>query len=119
MKIIEGNPRAMENIDIQELIRLLKIPDINKIFCLQIKQVKEIYKDEIEDLNRRETLLREVETDGNIIRIDRDNYYSTLEDKKLKEYVDFLMKNPSIKETILENFFTILKPLHKKEDTFT
>jgi len=36
------------------------------------------------------------------------------EDQQLKEYFEFLSKHPGVRDMVLEEFYSLLKPLYEK-----
>ncbi|MCK4765212.1 MAG: hypothetical protein KAW12_23635 [Candidatus Aminicenantes bacterium] len=101
--------------DIKELIYLLKIPEVRKVVFHLIEKFKIIYRKEIDELQKRQAVFREIENEGNIIRFDREKFFAIPEDERVKEYIDYLVKNPALKEAVLEEFFSVAKPFWEKK----
>lgn len=107
---------AKKKPDIRELVYLLKVPVISTAVFHLIEKLKILYGKEIENLQKRQAVFREIEAEGNIIRFDRERLFVIPEDERVKEYVDFLVKRPALKEAVLEEFFSLVKPFWEMKE---
>ncbi|MCP5109152.1 MAG: hypothetical protein GY950_37575 [bacterium] len=92
--------------DYDDLKRCMQIRDIREAVFRCLAAAKEYYKEDIGNCDVNET--GKPGQSADIIYLDGG-------DKRLKEYVDFMLENPDVREMMLDEFYTILKPIYGEE----
>jgi hypothetical protein len=100
--------------DYDELLKLMQIPDIKQIIFYRLAQMKELFRKEIEVFDFSEP--RQHVMEGNIIHLNPREYYFKTADQRLREFFEFCLRNREFREMILNEFYTVLKPMYSREE---
>jgi hypothetical protein len=113
MELIKGNHHHDPySEDYDELLRLMQIPDIKKIIFHRLAIIKEVFNDVIKKFDFTEP--NQHVMDGNIIHLNPKEYYFNTVDQRIRELFEFILENKEYREMLLNEFYSIYKPLKNK-----
>ncbi len=115
----------MNNEKKEELLALMKIPEIEEIILAKMEQVKLIFKDEIRDIyqKKRENIIdfpgksknkpRVIHRycGENVLFVDTTEFIHLSEQEKIEIFNDYFSRDPQIREILMTTFFTNVLPM--------
>lgn len=112
LELVDGQNLNKE-LDINEFIKALQIPQIHELMWNIFEAAKVKYKDEITSLDDPINI---DDNDGKIIPLNRNQYYSTSTSEKLKQFFRQVLANPDLQRAVLEDYYFVYKPILKLDD---